>query len=136
MYGDLDVMSYVDGAIEGAIPVICNNSPMILNENKQVNIKEIAVKEWGCELIESVKTLCLPAYSIIAAAGLYHLDFLSIDVEGLEFKILQTIPFIKLDIKVSQTTFELLSDTLNILKSILLENLLLFRIPNVRTCPL
>ena len=51
--------------------------------------------------IEYVYTVyCLPLYSLMLALNQRHIDYLSLDVEGLELSILQTIPFDKLDISV------------------------------------
>ena len=44
---------------------------------------------------------CIPIYSIIKALGLSHIDFLSLDVEGAEMKIFDTIPWDKLSFSVS-----------------------------------
>ncbi|KAL7634442.1 UNVERIFIED_CONTAM: hypothetical protein RMT77_014819 [Armadillidium vulgare] len=42
---------------------------------------------------------CYPLYSIMVAANLMTLDLLSIDLEGVEFRVLQTIPWHLVDIK-------------------------------------
>ena len=46
------------------------------------------------------KLQCLPLYSLILAAGNPTVDYLSLDVEGAEMKVLRTIPFDKVDIRV------------------------------------
>ena len=43
---------------------------------------------------------CFPLYSLILAAGNPTVDYLSLDIEGGELKVLQTIPFSKVDIRV------------------------------------
>ena len=43
---------------------------------------------------------CFPLYSILLAVGRTTVDFFSLDVEGHELRILQTIPWHKVDIKV------------------------------------
>lgn len=43
---------------------------------------------------------CYPLYTILKAADVKRVDYLSVDVEGWELAILKTIPFEKLDIKV------------------------------------
>lgn len=43
---------------------------------------------------------CFPLYSILLAANRTRLDFLSLDIEGHELKVLQTIPWSKVDISV------------------------------------
>ena len=49
-------------------------------------------------------TLC-PLYSILLAVGRTEIDFFELDVEGSEYKILKTIPWHKVDIKVILTIF-------------------------------
>ena len=46
----------------------------------------------------TTKMQCFPLYSILAAIGVFHVDFFSLDVEGAELPILRTIPFDKVDI--------------------------------------
>ena len=46
------------------------------------------------------ETVCFPLYSILLAMNRTQVDYLSLDVEGLELPILKTIPFDKLQIKV------------------------------------
>lgn len=43
---------------------------------------------------------CFPFYSVLLAVGRTQIDFFSLDVEGHELKILKTIPWHKVDIKV------------------------------------
>ena len=43
---------------------------------------------------------CYPLYSLLLAAGNPTVDYLSLDVEGAELKVLQTIPFSEVDIRV------------------------------------
>lgn len=43
---------------------------------------------------------CYPLYDMLVAAELTTLDFLTLDVQGPELKILQTIPWDRVDIKV------------------------------------
>ena len=45
------------------------------------------------------ETVCFPLYSILLAMNRTQVDYLSLDVEGLELPILKTIPFDKLQIK-------------------------------------
>lgn len=47
-----------------------------------------------------VTVQCFPFYSILLAVGQTQVDFFSLDVEGHELKILKTIPWHKVDIKV------------------------------------
>lgn len=46
---------------------------------------------------------CFPFYSVLLAVGRTQIDFFSLDVEGHELKILKTIPWHKVDIKVRLT---------------------------------
>jgi hypothetical protein len=48
---------------------------------------------------------CFPIYSILLAIGQTRVDFFSLDVEGHELRILKTIPWHKVDIKVLQHMF-------------------------------
>ena len=43
---------------------------------------------------------CYPLYSVLAAANLTTLDFLSLDVEGIDHQVLNSLPWKKVDIKV------------------------------------
>nr|CAH0102185.1 unnamed protein product [Daphnia galeata] len=45
------------------------------------------------------KVQCFPLYSILVAVGRTEIDFLGLDVEGSEYKILKTIPWHKVDFK-------------------------------------
>ena len=46
------------------------------------------------------KELCLPLYAILSSIGNPIIDYFSLDVEGSEIGILQTIPWDKVHIKV------------------------------------
>ena len=43
---------------------------------------------------------CFPLYSILLAVNRTSVDFISLDVEGHEFRILKTLPWHKIDAKV------------------------------------
>lgn len=43
---------------------------------------------------------CLPIYSLMLAVNVTTVDYFSLDVEGVELEVLQTIPWDKVDIKV------------------------------------
>ena len=43
---------------------------------------------------------CYPIYSLLAAVEMTELDFMSLDLEGVELQVLKTIPFHKVNIKV------------------------------------
>ena len=46
------------------------------------------------------KLQCFPLYSILLAVNRTSVDFLSLDVDGHELRILKTVPWHKLDVKV------------------------------------
>ena len=43
---------------------------------------------------------CYPLYSLLLALNISKVDFFSLDVEGFEYQVLQSIPFDKVDISV------------------------------------
>jgi hypothetical protein len=47
-----------------------------------------------------VRLQCFPLYSILLAIGRTQIDYFSVDVEGSETKILKTVPWHRVDIKV------------------------------------
>jgi hypothetical protein len=49
---------------------------------------------------EMYKVQCFPIYSILLAVERTEIDYFSLDVEGSEYKILKTIPWHKIEIKV------------------------------------
>ena len=44
--------------------------------------------------------LCIPLYTVLTALNRTHVDYFSLDVEGNELQVLQTIPFDLIDITV------------------------------------
>ena len=50
-------------------------------------------------------TYCFPFLSIMLALNVTHVDYFSLDVEGLELTILKTIPFHLIDISVFTVEF-------------------------------
>ena len=48
----------------------------------------------------TIEMQCLPLTSIIEAVGNPTIDYLSLDIEGVEIQVLRSLPFEKLDIKV------------------------------------
>lgn len=52
-----------------------------------------------------VQVPCLPLYSILKALNVDHVDYFSLDVEGPEIEILQTIPFDKITFDVLTVEF-------------------------------
>lgn len=53
------------------------------------------------DTVDIYKMQCFPLYSLLIAVGRTQVDYFSLDVEGSEYKILKTIPWPKVDIKVS-----------------------------------
>ena len=52
-----------------------------------------------------VKVQCFPLYSYLLALNITTVDYFSLDVEGAEYKVLLTIPWEKVDIRVSVDYF-------------------------------
>ena len=48
---------------------------------------------------DAIKMQCLPLYSLLLALGNPTVDFLSLDIEGAEYKVLLTIPWEKVNIR-------------------------------------
>ena len=48
---------------------------------------------------------CFPLYSMLMALNRSRVDYFSLDVEGLELEVLQTIPWDKVDIRVITVEF-------------------------------
>ncbi|XP_046637705.1 protein Star-like, partial [Daphnia pulicaria] len=64
------------------------------NQNQQLSVNNANT------IGESIyKVQCFPLYSILVAVGRTEIDFFGLDVEGSEYKILQTIPWHKVDFK-------------------------------------
>jgi hypothetical protein len=55
----------------------------------------------GVRLDGHVDVQCLPLWTYMLALNQTTIDYFSLDVEGNELDVLKTIPFDKLDIKVS-----------------------------------
>jgi len=56
-------------------------------------------------LYNAVQVQCLPLYSILLAVNRTTVDLFSLDIEGNELDVLKTIPFDKVDIKVTHNNF-------------------------------
>ena len=50
----------------------------------------------------TIKIQCFPLYTVLLAMGNPTVHYFSLDIEGLEFQVLKTIPFHKVDIKILQ----------------------------------
>ena len=54
----------------------------------------------------SAQVYCFPLLSVMLAMNQTHIDYFSLDVEGVEMDILKTIPFDKLDITTFSVEYE------------------------------
>ena len=72
------------------------NQPQLgrINYNKEINNTFIHDNE------NNVKVQCFPFYSILLALNRTDVDYLSLDIEGDELKVLKTIPFEKVEFKI------------------------------------
>jgi Methyltransferase FkbM domain len=59
----------------------------------------------GLDVPGTVNVQCLPIYSILLAVNRTTVDVFSLDIEGNELDVLQSIPFDKVDIKVRITEY-------------------------------
>lgn len=55
----------------------------------------------GKKRIPMVNVQCFPFYTYLLALNITVVDYFSLDVEGSELNVLKTIPFDKVDIRVS-----------------------------------
>ena len=65
---------------------------------------------------------CFPLNSITAALGIQHVDYLSLDVEGAELDILSTVDWTQLSVDVITVEYNLKTDILKQLRSLLTAN--------------
>ena len=70
------------------------------------------------------RVICFPFISILSATGNPAVDFFSLDVEGVELPILKTIPWSKVNIKVSKI---ILAYSIDIYLLLVLLKILLFK---------
>ena len=67
------------------------------------NNTESSDDEYDCDIAHSgihVNVQCFPVVSYMAALGVQTVDYFSLDIEGSEIQVLETIPFDKVNIKV------------------------------------
>jgi len=55
---------------------------------------------FGINQLKTMKIQCFPFYSLLLAANQTTIDFFSLDIEGHEKRVLETVPWEKVDIKV------------------------------------
>ena len=77
--------------------------------NLQLKFKE----DWAIGHLEenpgkskTVDVQCFPFYSILLALNIKHIDVFSLDVEGAEVLILDTVPFDKVDISMLNVEYQ------------------------------
>lgn len=70
--------------------------------NDEVTEDEVVFDEFGKEKSLTVNVQCFPLYTYLMALNVTIIDYFSLDVEGSELNVLKTIPFDKIDIKVSR----------------------------------
>ncbi|ODN01928.1 Protein Star [Orchesella cincta] len=66
-----------------------------------------------------VQVPCFPIYSILSALKVFHVDYLSCDVQGLELQVLKTIPWNLVRIDVISVSYHLVPEGPESLKSFL-----------------
>ena len=66
---------------------------------------------------------CFPLYSILLALNQLTVDFFSLDIEGDELRVLQTIPFDKVRVQLNCYTFAKAAVLQNILKKSLVTHI-------------
>lgn len=52
-----------------------------------------------------IKAQCFPLYSILLAVGRTKIDYLTLDIQGHELRVLKTLPWEKVDITVSYSLY-------------------------------
>ena len=70
---------------------------------QEFNIGQIvSADSSGKRKANQVEVQCLTVYSLMLALNRTTIDYFSLDVEGVELEVLQTIPWDKVNIKVGQ----------------------------------
>jgi len=94
--------------------------PQLVDFNHAVNY-DVASKIGNPTKILSTWTKfevqCFPIYAILAAVNVSVVDYFSLDVEGIEMQVLESIPFDRVLIKVFSLEFQLMPESPQILKS-------------------
>ncbi|XP_046401278.1 uncharacterized protein LOC124167334 [Ischnura elegans] len=79
--------------------------PMKVSFKQQANVGKISNHEVGASIPGHVDVQCLPLYSLLLALNVSTVHYFSLDVEGFELEVLQTIPFDKVDIQTLSVEF-------------------------------
>jgi len=69
--------------------------------NDEVVEDEVISNDYGKKKLPIVNVQCFPFYTYLLALNITVIDYFSLDVEGSELNVLKTIPFDKIDIRVS-----------------------------------
>ena len=69
------------------------------------------VEDYTNSKYQTITAQCFTLHSLLLAVGQTEVDYFSLDVEGPELEILQTIPFHKIKIKVITIEYKVYGDT-------------------------
>jgi len=58
------------------------------------------IKESIAQIRQTLRMQCFPLYSMLKAAGMTKLDYISLDLEGIELEVLKSLPWEKVDINI------------------------------------
>jgi len=72
------------------------------NDESGKKIYHINDVQNGLINVEETEVQCFPFYSILLASNRTTIDYFSLDVEGHEIKVLKTIPWKRVNIKVNR----------------------------------
>ena len=84
------IINYVDGVRKVPGNINANYTPAYLGPS------------WR----KTIKVQCFPLYSVLKALGLPTVHYFSLDIEGAEYPVLQTIPYKEVDIKMFSVEVE------------------------------
>ncbi len=71
------------------------------DEEEKNIINDKSKKPFGITNKKAIKIQCFPFYSLLLAVKQTTVDYFSLDIEGHEKRVLETIPWDKVDIKVT-----------------------------------
>lgn len=72
--------------------------PTIVSFEQNKNVGKISDKPRGYSEPGFVDVQCFPLYSYLLALNISRVDYFSLDIEGSELEVLETVPFDKIDI--------------------------------------
>ncbi|KAL1117248.1 hypothetical protein AAG570_004574 [Ranatra chinensis] len=79
--------------------------PEIVSFEQNQNMGKISDNAAGIQIPGHVDVQCFPLYTYMLALNLTHVDYFSLDVEGNELDVLETIPFDKVNIETLSVEF-------------------------------